>query len=874
MTTRLSTTIQDRHVHSRLTNGRGAAVPPAFLIMCTASSHAGCKSHLYNAIRSYLQSENRAQPIIGLNRITEMWTNNEPPVYFCDVCFLRILKTDIRNHIVGSLHRYNYIKSHHAHGWRSYTDLTLLARPLMDLAKTVEQREGTGDVQVLCVDDSEYKEMTSWPVPAAFGKLQRIRNQQDPNVIQSVVHNSEVKGNEAAVQEFENNDKNYSESKASPKHPSTPPVSSKCSGIIEPLHKQSNANRTSPSPKTLSPVRPLLQSQEASTHLNQMDCNVLSRMTSIESSLAPSLVQHINQDQTVIQDKYQIPQRWMMSSKTQCLAETRSLHMSRTISLVRPPSQWSPIRIPYQNETVHPNEEESQVSHPFPLSYGSHSLHLVQTANAYEAQLQTSSLTVSHMVPERTQDGTNKQESFSDESCIHTTEPVSAVDLRVIEPIITQRALEPHGYNSHGYNSIYDEIDFKEPFSTDFEAHAVEAQSHTSVKEKIPLPSQSPSSQIQSIEDTPKSCTKKNPLIGLQAVIKCQSVDGNPPPCCYLCQLCSMKLKKKNVISHLTGLQHRQSYIEVFHPQLLSNIKQECHNENERLDDIAMQLEQQDGRGQIKVMRLSACLISEVMHRDYHWCMKILNCGASVEPFNKLPDKTTAHSQVLKRPAESIKSFSGASLPNHLIPQKMKKVDPTNVISTKSVKNPVFKVSLSLQEGPVVIERDPLRVTATVAPEIENQSPKCTYTENKALSLEINRQSEDQTCLHACPPTVYNQEESWKTLAFPDGNALTQASIPTLTHPHTQVSHVDSRFIEVVSPVRYAYEGQYDHSQAIQVVEPSLRIVECDSLEEMPTYADCPVQDGFFCGNDWILQRQVTGPSAQSHPEYMSNMWY
>nr|XP_055076691.1 uncharacterized protein si:ch211-199g17.2 isoform X1 [Misgurnus anguillicaudatus] len=845
--------------------------------MCTASSHAGCKSHLYNAMRSYLNSENRAQPIIGLNRITEMWTNNEPPVYFCDVCFLRILKTDIRNHIVGSLHRYNYIKSHHAHGWRSYTDLTLLARPLMDMAKTVEQREGTGDVQVLCVDDVIYKEMTSWPVPAAFGKLQRIRNQQDSNMIQSVVHNSPVKGNETAVQglqELENSNKINSQSRASPKHPSTPPMSSKCSGVIEPLPKLSNPNRTSPSPKTLSPVRPLLQSQGASTHLNQMDCHVSSRMPNLESSLAPALIQHVNQDQTVIQDRYQIPQRWMMSSETQCLAETRSLHMSRTISLVRPPSQWSPIRIPSQNETVHPSEEESGVSHPFPISYGSHSLHLAQTADAYEAQLQTSSFTVNHMVPERTQDGTNKQEFFSDESFIHTTEPVGAVDLRVIKPIITQRALEPHGYNS-----FYDEIDFKEPFSIDFGAHAVEAQSHTSVEEKIPLPSrntatqtQSPSSQIQSIEDTPKSCTKKNPLIGLQAVIKCQSVDGNPPPCCYLCQLCSMKLKKKNVFSHLTGLQHRQSYIEVFHPELLPNIKRECHNVDERLDDIAMQLEQQDGRGQIKVMRLSACLISEVLHRDYHWCMKVLNCGASVEPFNKWPEKNTAHSQVLKRPAESIKS---SSLPTHLMPQKMKKVDPTNIISTKSVKNPVFKVSLSLQEGPVVIERDPLSVTATVAPEIENQSPKCTYKENEAsLSLEINSPSEDQTCLHAWPPTVYNQEESWNTLEFPDGNALTQASIPSLTHPHTQVSHVDSRFFEVMSPVRYAYEGQYDHSQAIQVVEPSLRSVECDSLEEMPTYADCPVQDGFFCGNDWILQRQVTGPSANDHPEYMRNMWY
>ncbi|XP_057211523.1 uncharacterized protein si:ch211-199g17.2 isoform X2 [Triplophysa rosa] len=771
--------------------------------MCSASSHAGRNSHLYNAISSYLHNVNRAQPIIGLNSIMEMWTFNQPAVYFCDVCFLRIVKTDIRNHIMGSLHRYNYI-SRHAHGWRSYTDLSLLARPLMDLATIVEKKEGTGDVQVLCVDEIIYKELTSWPVPAAFSKLNKIKNPQDPNQLQSIIHDTLVTGVQG-LQEFENRDDITTESTAPTQHVSTSPVMSKCSVISEPRSQLSHPRQTPLHPRTSSPVTPLFQYQDTVHHV------------------------------------------------------------------ARPPGHWGPI--PWQNEAG-----GTGFSHPFGVGY---SVHTAQTAYAYEAQLQTSSFNVSHMVPEKTQNVTNRQEFFNYEGLIATPEPVS-----FIEPIITQRRAFESPF-LFDLTQLYDEVESQEPVSTDFDAH-VETQSHTSVEKKIPLPSRNSatqtrnlSDQIQSIEDSPETYNGKKPLIGLQAVIKCQSVDGNPPPCCYLCQLCSLKLKKKTILSHLTGCQHQRNYIKVLHPQLFSKIKHQRCNINEMLEDVAMQLEREDGRGQIKVMRLSSCLISEVLHRDYQWCMKVLNCGASLELFNKMTNKTTGHSQDLKRPAESIQSplnEDRAPLSTHQMSKKMKNVHPANVTCTKSVKNPVFKVSLSLQEGPVVIERDPLRVTATVAPEIEDQSHNATYTDNNAMTLEINRQSEVQTCIHGCPLTVFNPAEIWNTPWFSDGNVFTEANIPSLTYTHTEVSRVDGRMFEdqamsPMSPAPYAYEEQFDHSQAIQVVEPSLRREDCGSLENMVsvTYEDWPVQD--FNDNDWILQRQIAGAGASDLHEYTRYMW-
>lgn len=50
----------------------------------------------------------------GLGSIIECvkaGTHNTEALYLCEVCGSRLGKADIRNHIMGSLHRYNYIVS-------------------------------------------------------------------------------------------------------------------------------------------------------------------------------------------------------------------------------------------------------------------------------------------------------------------------------------------------------------------------------------------------------------------------------------------------------------------------------------------------------------------------------------------------------------------------------------------------------------------------------------------------------------------------------------------------------------------------------------------------------------------------------------------
>ncbi|XP_034400965.1 uncharacterized protein si:ch211-199g17.2 isoform X2 [Cyclopterus lumpus] len=76
----------------------------------------------------------------------------------------------MRNHIMGSLHRYNYIKAWHPHlvcEWQEKSDLSKLARPLMEMATVLEGKEGPGEVQWLEVEDAVYQKMTTHSEKAA-----------------------------------------------------------------------------------------------------------------------------------------------------------------------------------------------------------------------------------------------------------------------------------------------------------------------------------------------------------------------------------------------------------------------------------------------------------------------------------------------------------------------------------------------------------------------------------------------------------------------------------------------------------------------------------------------------------------------------------
>ncbi|XP_047462012.1 uncharacterized protein si:ch211-199g17.2 [Mugil cephalus] len=125
------------------------------------------KSQLFDSLKAYLNNKKRLQPIIGLSSIVEcvkVGRQNREALYFCEVCVCRLSRVDMRNHIAGSLHRFNYIKARHQHlvsEWQEDSDLSKLAWPLMEMAKVLEAREGAGDVQLFEVDDGVYQRMAT-----------------------------------------------------------------------------------------------------------------------------------------------------------------------------------------------------------------------------------------------------------------------------------------------------------------------------------------------------------------------------------------------------------------------------------------------------------------------------------------------------------------------------------------------------------------------------------------------------------------------------------------------------------------------------------------------------------------------------------------
>ncbi|KAM9738341.1 uncharacterized protein ACNS7B_013730 [Menidia menidia] len=145
--------------------------------------HSGrpSKSQLFDSLEVYLNDKKRLQPIIGLSSIVEcVGAQNREALFLCEVCVCRLNKADMRNHILGSLHRFSYIKAFYPHflpKWPDNSDLSKLAWPLMELAKVLEAKEGPGDVQYLEVEDVVYQRMATQRENQAVNLIYNLRDE-------------------------------------------------------------------------------------------------------------------------------------------------------------------------------------------------------------------------------------------------------------------------------------------------------------------------------------------------------------------------------------------------------------------------------------------------------------------------------------------------------------------------------------------------------------------------------------------------------------------------------------------------------------------------------------------------------------------------
>lgn len=142
------------------------------------------KSQLLNSLKAYLNNKARLQPIIGLDTIVECVnasSRTRETFYLCEVCVCRLTKADMQNHIMGSHHRFNYIKAYHpklVSKWLGSPDLSKLAWPLMELAKMLEKNEGPGCVQLFEVQDHIYQIMATQSENYAVILMKTLKQEQ------------------------------------------------------------------------------------------------------------------------------------------------------------------------------------------------------------------------------------------------------------------------------------------------------------------------------------------------------------------------------------------------------------------------------------------------------------------------------------------------------------------------------------------------------------------------------------------------------------------------------------------------------------------------------------------------------------------------
>ncbi|KAG9279856.1 hypothetical protein AMEX_G5417 [Astyanax mexicanus] len=701
------------------------------------SDTTGGQSHLLNSMRSYLCNPKRAQPIIGLDCVIELYTDTKPPVYICDGCVLKINKTDIKTHIMGSLHRYNYIRLHHVCGLRAEADLTSLAWHLMELAKYVEKKEGPGNVQVLKLDEDLYMELISQPVPDVLAQVKEIKKQALINKFQSTVYNK--------------------------------------------VRKNDNYSAPSSAAERSSPERSIIQSR----------------------SPPPSQIFHPDPSE------YPAP--------TRTPNPTKAFSSEATLQIGSPGSSPELSDVMHKDEVIDESRDIDACSET-----ESHMSNTVQTAKRKRvAQCQNSSLTVT--ITQQTNQENISSEEISQEVNnilkLIRSQGVTETDQYQHEddPSITKAFSNSDWVLNSSNGAEQEEEQPVRSFSPEdtyfrFESTGPEYPIMSSECEQAQDHSQTWDVQPPNFSDeSPESYTGTQPLIGLQTVIKCQSVDGDPPPCCYLCQPCSLKVLSSDIIQHLINPQHYFNYIKVYHAPLLVGITGE-----QSLQIIAIQLEKYGGRGQMKVTRLSACLFSEVLERDYHWCMKMLNCGSTkVNRQGTLMESPSGHSTTKKLPDESaqISLTHGGDGPVHEPSRKLlvhQHKSKKNKARRKNVghMNPVFKVSLSLKEGPVVVDRTSLITATTVAPEIEHQDLEDVYLENVSDSVAEYMTSEN----HILPEEYENTEQNHETFSNTESS--------NNKHPYPEQPDPQTLTVAEMGSHSYRYMNQSQFLQPVQYTEP------------------------------------------------------
>nr|XP_020462476.1 uncharacterized protein LOC109963900 isoform X2 [Monopterus albus] len=184
--------------------------------------------------------------------------------------------------------------------------------------------------------------------------------------------------------------------------------------------------------------------------------------------------------------------------------------------------------------------------------------------------------------------------------------------------------------------------------------------------------------------------TGAKPLIGLFRVVECRSENGQTY--CFLCHCCRIRSNKMDIIGHLTSSSHLVNYLMEAHPEQVESVT-DATNDCEFLQSLAKKVEKEEGRGELKVVNAPESLCILLTGKSYHWCIKML-CNEWTHTDIQNREIAVEEPSVNKTSVQGMVEKYGAGLSKRT--QKMKK---------KKVANTVFKVSLPLTKGPLLMRR-------------------------------------------------------------------------------------------------------------------------------------------------------------------------
>ncbi|XP_060916475.1 uncharacterized protein si:ch211-199g17.2 isoform X3 [Labrus mixtus] len=227
-------------------------------------------------------------------------------------------------------------------------------------------------------------------------------------------------------------------------------------------------------------------------------------------------------------------------------------------------------------------------------------------------------------------------------------------------------------------------------------------------------------------------------LIGLSRVVEVRSEDGGTY--CFLCHCCRIRSNNQDFTDHLTSSSHLMNYLMETRPEQVEVMTAEVNNDYQLLQSLAKRVELEEGGGELKVVSAPESLCVHVAGKSYHWCIKMLCDGWT-------------HTNIIKRKL----AVKGPNV-NRETTERDATVPPEYNKRRKMQKkkiNTVFKVSLPLTEGPMLLKRtsfssDTLPVSPTDLPASDLDPMASPESQSEVYELDNDTTLEKEKNIPVC----------------------------------------------------------------------------------------------------------------------------